>query len=144
MKKIASRKDPRVVDLLIAHGIAGYGIYVMLVEYLGERKSFRSMDDIRRIAYELHADADTVRSIIQDFDLFEIDSDGNITREGARKPSAETVPTVRPAVKAAVEPDSEPDIAPTVPVLTSRPMSRSERRRHQRMQQKSPDIHLRV
>ena len=140
MKKIASRKDPRVVDLLIAHGIAGYGIYVMLVEYLGERKSFRSMDDIRRIAYELHADADTVRSIIEDFNLFEVDHDGNIARAGERKPAADTFPSTLPVENLPAEP--APYVVHEQPII-SRPMTRSERRRQQRMQQKSPDIHLR-
>lgn len=143
MKKIASRKDPRVIDLLIVHGIAGYGLYVMLVEYLGERKSFRTMDDIRRIAYELHADADTVRSILQDFNLFEIDSDGNIARVGERKPVAERKQPAEPVVNNVPEEEPLPEVEPEQP-LNLRPMTRSERRRHMRLQQKSPDIRLRV
>lgn len=75
MKKLASRKDPRVIDLLIAYGPMGYGIYALLVDYLGERKALRSANDIKRIAYELHADAETVRAILEDFDLF--DCSGN-------------------------------------------------------------------
>ena len=144
MKKIASRKDPRVIDLLIAHGIAGYGIYVMLVEYLGERKSFRTVDDIRRIAYELHADAETVRSILYDFNLFEIDSDGNIARVGERKPVAEKKQPAQTAVNNVPEEEQRlEEVAPEQPVAM-RPMTRSERRRQQRLHQKSPDICLRV
>lgn len=143
MKKIASRKDPRIIDLLIAHGIAGYGLYVMLVEYLGERKSFRSVDDVSRIAYELHADAETVRSILQDFNLFEIDGDGNVSRVGERKPSADKE-SVPPAPSVADRPvECAPAVAPPQP-SAQRPMTRSERRRHQRLLQKSPDIQLRT
>lgn len=140
MKRIASRKDPRIIDLLIAHGAAGYGIYVMLVEYLGERKSFRFVDDVSRIAYELHADAETVRSILQDFNLFEVDTDGNISREGERKPVADSLPSALPVANIPAEP--APVIATEQPIVP-RPMSRSERRRQQRLMQKSPDIHLR-
>lgn len=75
MRKIRSRKDPKIVDLLIAFGTAGYGTYVMLSEYLGERKSLRSRDDVKRIAYELHADYEMVRSILEDFDLFQLVDD---------------------------------------------------------------------
>ncbi len=80
MKKLASRKDTRVIDLMIAFGPLGYGIYALLVEYLKERKAFRSVDDIERIAYELHADAETLRAVITDFNLFEI-IDGVITHK---------------------------------------------------------------
>ena len=91
MKKLASRKDFRVIDLMIAHGPLGYGIYALLVEYLKERKAFRSMDDIKRIAYELHADAETVRSVIEDFGLFTVDAEGIITH-GVAKPSEPSEP----------------------------------------------------
>lgn len=76
MKKIKSRKDLQVTDLLIAHGPAGYGVYVMLTEYLSERKALRRREDIGRIAYELHADAEMVRSILEDFNLFAISAEG--------------------------------------------------------------------
>ena len=71
MKKIRNRKDMQITDLLIAHGPAGYGVYVMLTQYLGERKSLRRRQDIARIAYELHAPAEMVRSVLEDFGLFE-------------------------------------------------------------------------
>lgn len=70
MKKIRNRKDLQITDLLIAHGAAGYGVYVMLTQYLSERKSLRRREDIARIAYELHAPAEMVRSVLEDFGLF--------------------------------------------------------------------------
>lgn len=136
MKRIASRKDPRVIDLLIAHGVAGYGVYVLLVEYLGERKSFRNMADVSRIAYEFHADAEMVRSILQDFDLFEIDPEGNAARKGAQKPA---VAAAQPADSQAeqVAPEAAAD-TPAEEASVGPLMSRSERRRQQRLQQKAP------
>ena len=81
MKKLASRKDLRVIDLMIAFGPLGYGIYALLVDYLKERKAMRRVDDIGRIAYELHADADMLRSVIEDFGLFTVDDEGNISAD---------------------------------------------------------------
>lgn len=96
MKRIISRKDPRVIDLLIAYGPAGYGTYAILVEYLRERKSLCSPDDIKRIAYELHADAEILRSVIEDFNLFIIvdnkisHNNGKTEQQTTPAPSTET------------------------------------------------------
>lgn len=86
MKKLVSRKDSRVIDLLIAYGPVGYGIYALLVEYLHERKAMRSHSDLKRIAYELHADAEVLRAVVEDFGLFHI-KDGEI-RHGKQELSA--------------------------------------------------------
>ena len=117
MKKLASRKDFRVIDLMIAHGPLGYGIYALLVEYLKERKAFRSMDDIKRIAYELHADAETVRSVIEDFGLFTVDAEGIITH-GVAKPA-------EPA-----EPSENSELSE--PLLPQRVLTSSQKRRERR------------
>ncbi|MDE7110773.1 MAG: DUF4373 domain-containing protein [Muribaculaceae bacterium] len=69
--RILPRKDSRVIDLLIAHGHAGYGVYVMLCEYLSEKGAFTDVNDYKRIAYILHVDADLVKSVMIDFGLFE-------------------------------------------------------------------------
>ena len=82
MKKIRNRKDLQITDLLIAHGPAGYGVYVMLTQYLTERKSLRRREDIARIAYELHAPAEMVRSVLEDFGLFEY-TDGLFANESS-------------------------------------------------------------
>lgn len=98
MKKIRSRKDLKVIDLMIAHGAAGYGVYVMLTEYLSERKTLRSRADIARIAYELHAEAEMVRSVLEDFGLFEYNDDSFENekpapkKERAHKPEPEPAP----------------------------------------------------
>lgn len=99
MKKIKSRKDLQVTDLLIAHGPAGYGVYVMLTEYLGERKALRRREDISRIAYELHADAEMVRSILEDFNLFAISAEGefcNLSSAPTQKAAPAENQTVAP------------------------------------------------
>ena len=120
MKKLASRKDFRVIDLMIAHGPLGYGIYALLVEYLKERKAFRSMADIKRIAYELHADAETVRSVIEDFGLFTVDAEGIITH-GVAKP-------VEPSENSESSENSEL----SEPLLPQRGLTSSQKRRERR------------
>lgn len=106
MRRIASRKDTRIIDLLIAFGPAGYGIYVMLVEYLGMRKAMRSRGDIARIAYELHSDAETVRSVLEDFNLFDCTASGYYNR--GKAPAETTSETMS-------EPEAEPMPAENAP-----------------------------
>ncbi|MDE6535511.1 MAG: hypothetical protein K2K82_05810 [Muribaculaceae bacterium] len=94
MKKIRNRKDLQITDLLIAHGAAGYGVYVMLTQYLSERKSLRRREDIARIAYELHAPAEMVRSVLEDFGLFECTDGGEFANEStpAKQPKQPALP----------------------------------------------------
>lgn len=87
MKKIRNRKDLQITDLLIAHGPAGYGVYVMLTQYLSERKSLRRRQDISRIAYELHAPAEMVRSVLEDFGLFVCIDDEFANESAPKKPA---------------------------------------------------------
>ena len=103
MKKIRNRKDLQITDLLIAHGPAGYGVYVMLTQYLGERKSLRRRQDIARIAYELHAPAEMVRSVLEDFGLFECVGDEFANESApAKQPKEPAKP--EPAPEEAPEP----------------------------------------
>lgn len=114
MKKIRNRKDLQITDLLIAHGPAGYGVYVMLTQYLGERKSLRRRQDISRIAYELHAPAEMVRSVLEDFGLFECVGD-EFANESApakqpKEPAQELAkPEPAPAESAPEAPAKETD-----------------------------------
>lgn len=111
MKKIRNRKDLQITDLLIAHGPAGYGVYVMLTQYLGERKSLRRRQDIARIAYELHAPAEMVRSVLEDFGLFECVGDEFANESApAKQPKEPANPDVaEPEPAEPVEPAKETD-----------------------------------
>lgn len=114
MKKIRNRKDLQITDLLIAHGPAGYGVYVMLTQYLGERKSLRRRQDIARIAYELHAPAEMVRSVLEDFGLFECVGDEFFNESAPAKQPKEPAqelakPEPAPAESAPEAPAKETD-----------------------------------
>lgn len=69
--KLLSRKDPRIVDLQIAYGIEGFGVYCLLVDYFSGKKAMRSPSDSKRIAYLLNLDAELVRAVMCDFGLFD-------------------------------------------------------------------------
>ena len=54
-------------------GAAGIGIYVMLLSHLRDCRDYRAPLDYDLLAFDLHEDADAVRRVVEEFDLFEID-----------------------------------------------------------------------
>ena len=136
MRKLASRKDSRIIDLLIEYGPEGYGTYALLVEYLKERRSFRSINDIRRIAFEIHANEEILRAVIEDFGLFEI-VDGTISNKAVERKMTATEPenSDQPALPADCgRPDSMPEEIPkpTVAITETEPRTSSAKRRARR------------
>lgn len=59
-----SRNDPRLVCLLMNHGVSGIGVYWCLVEMLYEQDGYILLSDCERIAFELRIENDLVQSII--------------------------------------------------------------------------------
>ncbi len=74
------------------HGAAGYGIYLMILERLAEDSSHVAELDYEVLAFDFHEDPALIRSVVEDFDLFEIDLEAEtfaheeITRQGTPKP----------------------------------------------------------
>lgn len=66
------RNDEKIKRLLRKHGMSGYGIFWSIVEDL-YNNSNQLMLDYEGIAYDLRSDIDTIKSIINDFDLFMIE-----------------------------------------------------------------------
>lgn len=71
-----ARNDEKLIRLRIRHKAAGYGVYFMLLEILREKKDFLCPRDYNAIAYELREDAALVKSVIEDYGLFEFTEDG--------------------------------------------------------------------
>ena len=71
-----TRNDEKLIRLRIRHKAAGYGVYFMLLEILREKKDFLCPRDYNVIAYELREDAALVKSVIEEFGLFEFTKDG--------------------------------------------------------------------
>ena len=69
-----ARSDVKVKKLIIKHGYEGYGLYWALIEDLYQNGNVMPLD-YDFIAYDMRTSSEVVRSIINDFDLFEVDDD---------------------------------------------------------------------
>lgn len=70
-----ARNDPKLQNVLMAHGAAGLGVFWCIVEQLYEQEGFLSLSFCKTIAYTLHVDITVVESIVRDFDLFKYDDE---------------------------------------------------------------------
>lgn len=71
-----TRNEDNIIRLRLAHGVAGYGVYHMLLERLRMAKSYKCDLDYEILSWDLACDTDLIRSVIYDFGLFEIVDDG--------------------------------------------------------------------
>ncbi|MBR5159709.1 MAG: DUF4373 domain-containing protein [Bacteroidaceae bacterium] len=71
-----ARNSKKLLRLRQAHGAAGYGVYFMLLERLREEGGYTSDRDYDMIAYDLREDKALIKSVVEDFGLFEISGDG--------------------------------------------------------------------
>lgn len=63
------------------HGIAAYGIYVTLMQLLEEDEDHKLSKDYSMIAYEMRVDVSVVQSVVEDFDLFEVEEEYFYSKE---------------------------------------------------------------
>jgi hypothetical protein len=69
-----ARNDHKIIKLRRKFGIEGYGIYFCIIELLRDQSNYTlPLASFEDIAYELQIDADKVKAIINDFELFTID-----------------------------------------------------------------------
>lgn len=73
---INARNDEKIERLRTKHGAAGYGVYFMVLERLGDEADYMGEKDYNMIAHELRVDAAIVKSVIEDFGLFTFTEDG--------------------------------------------------------------------
>lgn len=71
-----ARNDEKIVRLRMHHGAEGYGIYFMLVELVMESTDYQLSTDYAALAFQLHVDKERLRSIVEDFNLFQFSEDG--------------------------------------------------------------------
>lgn len=65
-----ARNDPKLMHLMMRHGINGIGAFWCIIEMLYENKGYVDISEYERIAFELRTDTKFITSVIQDFDLF--------------------------------------------------------------------------
>lgn len=68
-----ARNDPKMVDLMCAHGIAGIGVFWCIVEQLYQAGGRLPLVQCKSIAFALHVESNLVASVVQDFSLFQND-----------------------------------------------------------------------
>ncbi|MDE7421743.1 MAG: DUF4373 domain-containing protein [Muribaculaceae bacterium] len=71
-----TRNEDNIIRLRMAHGVAGYGVYHMLLERLRMSENFQADLDYEILSWDLDCDKELIRSVIYDFGLFEIVCEG--------------------------------------------------------------------
>ena len=72
---IKNSDSPEVMRARVEHGIAAYGIYVALMQLLEEDDDHKLPKDYSIIAYEMRTDASVVQSVVENFNLFEVEEE---------------------------------------------------------------------
>ena len=78
---IRNSDSPEVMRARVKHGIAAYGIYVALMQLLEEDEDHKLSKDYSMIAYEMCVDVSVVQSVVEDFDLFEVEEEYFYSKE---------------------------------------------------------------
>ena len=74
--------DEKLQQVIINHGLAGYAVFFLLLEYLGQKKyRVLSKDFYKVLSWNYRIDEDVVRSVVEDYGLFEV-SDNHFSSDG--------------------------------------------------------------
>lgn len=71
-----ARLSKKMLLLRAKHGPAGYGVYWMLVERLRAEEGFCSEKNYPMLSFDFHCDEELIRSVVEDFGLFDLSDDG--------------------------------------------------------------------
>ena len=70
-----ARNSKKILRLRRSLGAEGYGTYFMLLERLREEKDFTCDADFDMLSFDLRVSPDIIRSVVEDFGLFEYNTD---------------------------------------------------------------------
>ena len=70
-----ARNSKKLLRLRKTHGAEGYGTYFMLLERLREEQDFACDTDFDMLSFDLRVSPDIIRSVVEDFGLFEYNTD---------------------------------------------------------------------
>ena len=73
-----ARNDEKILAVRMKYGMEGYGIYFTLIEKLLESTDYILLKDYNTIAFELRVGAEKVKSIVEDFGLFQFTECGKL------------------------------------------------------------------
>ncbi len=68
-----AKDDPKILQLRMELGWEGYGLFWALIELLRNESDYRMRRHYKSIAFALQTQEDTIKKLINDFDLFVID-----------------------------------------------------------------------
>jgi len=68
-----AKDDPKILQLRMELGWEGYGLFWALIELLRNESDYRMRTHYKSIAFALQTQEDTIKKLINDFDLFVID-----------------------------------------------------------------------
>lgn len=71
-----ARSDEKILNLRMALGAEGYGIYFMLLERMREDPDYMSIKDYNMLAFDFRVDAAKVKRVVEEFGLFTFTDDG--------------------------------------------------------------------
>ena len=71
-----ARNDEKIIRLRMKHKATGYGIYFMILERMRDEEGYMCAKDYDVIAFDLREDAKLIKSVVEDFDLFDFTDDG--------------------------------------------------------------------
>ena len=74
LKTFSARNSSAILDLKADHGIGGYGVYFQLLEELADNGG-KAGYNAHRLAYKLHTEEWLVRTIIEDYNIFNYTED---------------------------------------------------------------------
>ena len=72
-----ARNSDKLMKVRMKLGAEGYGIFFMLIERLREEEGYKSTIDYDTLAFDLRVDAEKVKQVVEDYDLFKFTEDGN-------------------------------------------------------------------
>lgn len=71
-----ARNDEKIIAVRMKYGVEGYGAYFMILERLMESTNYIHVKDYNTIAFDLRVSNTLIKSIIEEFGLFEFTEDG--------------------------------------------------------------------
>ncbi len=71
-----ARNDEKILAVRMRLGMEGYGIYWAILEKMRENADYMCAKDYNTIAFDLRVGADKVKSLVEDFELFQFTEDG--------------------------------------------------------------------
>lgn len=74
------RNSDKCIDLLLAEGAAGYGVFIMMCEFLRECENYQTQDNPKRIDFALRiGDAALVERVLHNYGLFKNEEGGMLS-----------------------------------------------------------------